>query len=98
MPPVADSFHLNPTLRAYIQVISDNVCPWCYVGKRNLESAMKQFATSQPTEKEQEPPVFDVRWKPFFLNVKSPETSEEPIQVRRGVYRGVVAENLWQFH
>lgn len=63
-----------------VKVISDNVCPWCYVGKRNLESAMKQFATSQPTEKDSQPPVFDVRWKPFFLNVKSPETSEEPIK------------------
>ena len=45
---------------------------------------MKQFAT-RPTEEDSQPPTFDVRWKPFFLNVKSPETSEEPIQVRRGV-------------
>lgn len=63
-----------------VQVISDNVCPWCFVGKRNLENAMKQFAASRPNDSQ--PPAFDVRWKPFFLNVKSPETSEEPIQVR----------------
>jgi predicted DsbA family dithiol-disulfide isomerase len=27
-----------------VKVVSDNVCPWCFVGKRNLESAMAQFA------------------------------------------------------
>ena len=69
-----------------LQVISDNVCPWCYVGKRNLESAMKQFTSNLPTEDDSQAPVFDVRWKPFFLNVKSPETSEEPIKVRPGLY------------
>lgn len=58
------------------QIFSDNVCPWCFVGKRNLESAMKQYTTIEPKGAE-----FDVRWKPFFLNVESPETSEEPIKV-----------------
>ncbi|CAN0403456.1 unnamed protein product [Pylaiella littoralis] len=60
-----------------IKIFSDNVCPWCFVGKRHLESAMKQFAVkhSSPTSA----PVFDVRWKPFFLNVESPETSEVAI-------------------
>lgn len=58
------------------------MCPWCYVGKRNLESAIKQFAAIQPKDTASPPPVFDVRWKPFFLNVKAPETSEEPIKVR----------------
>ena len=26
-----------------IRVVSDNVCPWCFVGKRNMEKAIKQF-------------------------------------------------------
>lgn len=65
------------------QIFSDNVCPWCFVGKRNLESAMKQFsaAPSSGDAPTSSPVEFDVRWKPFFLNVESPETSEEPIKV-----------------
>ncbi|CAM9495134.1 unnamed protein product [Sphacelaria rigidula] len=59
-----------------VKVISDNVCPWCFVGKRNLESAMQKYSATQPTGAA---PSFEVSWKPFFLNVASPETSEEPI-------------------
>ncbi len=66
--------------RPCLQIFSDNVCPWCFVGKRHLESAMKQFAAEGSSA--QSPPEFDVRWKPFFLNIKSPETSEVPIVVR----------------
>lgn len=57
------------------QIFSDNVCPWCFVGKRNLESAIKQFTAKEASSS------FDVRWKPFFLNVESPETSEVAIVV-----------------
>ncbi|CAN0426557.1 unnamed protein product [Ectocarpus sp. 12 AP-2014] len=60
-----------------IKIFSDNVCPWCFVGKRNLETAMKQFAAREPSTRS--PSVFDVRWKPFFLNIEAPETSELPI-------------------
>lgn len=57
------------------QIFSDNVCPWCFVGKRHLESAIKQFTSKETSSS------FDVRWKPFFLNVESPETSEVAIVV-----------------
>lgn len=44
-----------------IDVVSDVVCPWCYIGKRHLESALALL------EREGEPlPV--VRWHPFELN------------------------------
>ena len=45
-----------------IDVISDTVCPWCYIGKRRLERAMRlrpQIA-------------FDVRWRPFQLDPATP--------------------------
>ena len=41
-----------------VDVVSDVVCPWCFIGKRRLEKAIKL----QP-----DIPV-DVRWRPFFLN------------------------------
>jgi len=45
-----------------IEVISDPVCPWCYIGKRRLESAIAQR------------PDFDfaLRWQPFQLNPDMP--------------------------
>ncbi len=33
-----------------VEVWSDVVCPWCYVGKRNLESALAQFAHADEVE------------------------------------------------
>jgi predicted DsbA family dithiol-disulfide isomerase len=50
-----------------IDVISDVVCPWCYIGKRNLESALAAWRRDHPGE---EQPV--VRWHPFQLNPHLP--------------------------
>ncbi len=47
----------------HIDVVSDVVCPWCYVGKRRLEDALTQWSRAHP---EQAVPV--VRWHPFQLN------------------------------
>lgn len=45
-----------------IDVISDPVCPWCYVGKRRLESAIAQRPDID----------FTLRWQPFQLNPDMP--------------------------
>jgi predicted DsbA family dithiol-disulfide isomerase len=46
----------------HIEVYSDVVCPWCYVGKRRLERALTEFGG-------------DVRatWRPFQLNPTMPK-------------------------
>ena len=49
-----------------IDVISDVVCPWCFIGKRNLEQALK---TWRAKHRDQEPMV---RWHPFQLNPQLP--------------------------
>ena len=41
-----------------IDVVSDVVCPWCFIGKRRLEKAL-QLAADVPVE---------VHWHPYFLN------------------------------
>lgn len=46
-----------------IDVISDVVCPWCYIGKRHLEAALNQLPVD-------ERPL--VRWHPFQLNPDLP--------------------------
>lgn len=50
-----------------IDVISDVVCPWCYIGKRHLESALALWRKDHAGE---EQPV--VRWHPFQLNPQLP--------------------------
>jgi predicted DsbA family dithiol-disulfide isomerase len=41
-----------------LDIVSDVVCPWCYIGKHRIESALA-LVTDVPVE---------VRWRPFFLN------------------------------
>ncbi len=41
-----------------LDIVSDVVCPWCYIGKRRVENALA-LVTDVPV---------DVRWRPFFLN------------------------------
>jgi predicted DsbA family dithiol-disulfide isomerase len=41
-----------------VDVVSDVVCPWCYIGKRRLELAMDLTPDLE----------VDVNWRPYFLN------------------------------
>lgn len=50
------------TKRVVIDVVSDVVCPWCYLGKRRLEAAVRL----RPDIK------IEVRWRPYFLNPQVP--------------------------
>jgi predicted DsbA family dithiol-disulfide isomerase len=52
-----------PDATPTIDVVSDVVCPWCYVGKRRLEAALAARPALAP-------PV--VRWHPFQLNPDIP--------------------------
>lgn len=49
-----------------IDVVSDVVCPWCFVGKRQLEQALERWQRDHPDR-----PV-EVRWHPFQLNPDLP--------------------------
>lgn len=53
-----------------IDLVSDIVCPWCFIGKRRLEAAI--------TLLRQEIPEFccETRWRPFFLNPDTPPEGE----------------------
>ena len=31
-----------------IDMVSDVVCPWCFIGKRNLDAALEAWRTEQP--------------------------------------------------
>jgi predicted DsbA family dithiol-disulfide isomerase len=47
-----------------IEIYSDVVCPWCYIGKRRLERAVSQ---SKDAERPQ------IIWRPFQLNPTMPK-------------------------
>jgi len=50
------------TTGLFVDVISDVICPWCYIAKRRLEQAVAAFGG----------PV-RVRWLPFQLNPAMPK-------------------------
>lgn len=50
-----------------IDVISDVVCPWCFVGKRRLEAALKLYEQKYPGR-----PAPVVHWHPYQLNPDLP--------------------------
>jgi predicted DsbA family dithiol-disulfide isomerase len=50
------------TLPARIDIFSDTVCPWCYLGKRRFEAALAARPQYEPR----------VVWRPFELNPDLP--------------------------
>lgn len=45
-----------------LDIISDPICPWCYIGKANLDKALEQFPDHP----------FVIEWHPFQLNPDMP--------------------------
>lgn len=52
----------------HIDVVSDFVCPWCFIGQRRLEAALAK-ARAQGV-------VPRVSWHPYFLNPDTPPAGE----------------------
>lgn len=50
-----------------IDVVSDVVCPWCYIGKRQLDAALARRRAAHPDRREPR-----VRWRPYQLNPDMP--------------------------
>jgi predicted DsbA family dithiol-disulfide isomerase len=57
-PTLDDALH---TVGTTVDVVSDVVCPWCYIGKRHLEAALATLVDDGK-------PAPVVRWHPFELN------------------------------
>ena len=53
-----------------IDIVSDVVCPWCFIGKRRLEAALRELKNERPDVAPR------IRWLPFFLNPDTPEAGE----------------------
>ena len=66
-----------------VEIWSDVVCPWCYIGKRNFEAALAGFAHRDEVE---------VTWRAFELDPKAPTEREGPYSARLARKYGVSEE------
>lgn len=66
------------TRRIAIQIVSDVVCPWCYVGKRRLERALAQRPEL----------AVEITWFPFQLSPDMPREGKD----RREHYAAIFGE------
>ena len=63
-----DNLLMATALKMKVEVWSDIMCPFCYIGKRNYETALKQFADSNHVE---------IEWHSFQLDPTIPPSREE---------------------
>jgi predicted DsbA family dithiol-disulfide isomerase len=71
-----------------VEIWSDVVCPWCYIGKRRFEQALEQFPGRDDV---------DVVWRSFELD---PEGPSEPIPLNERLAKryGIQAEEAAARH
>ena len=60
-----------------IEIASDVVCPWCYIGKRRLEKALAQLGGEVETR---------IEWLPFQLNPAMPDGGMARADYRRAKF------------
>ena len=46
-----------------IDIVSDSVCPWCYIGKKRLDKALEDYKDQK----------FNINWHAFQLNPSMPK-------------------------
>jgi len=67
-----------------IDIISDVVCPWCIIGYKRLEQAMKELGVEEK---------FEIVWHPFELNPSMPAEGEDFVEHIQRKY-GMSAEQV----
>ncbi len=55
-----------------IEIWSDIICPWCYIGKRRFETALADFAHKDSV---------NVIWRSFELDPKSPQQYPDTLEI-----------------
>ncbi len=66
-----------------LEVWSDVVCPWCYIGKRRLESALARFSRQD---------AVTVKWRSYQLNPGAAKTTDETTRTMLARKYGVSLE------
>jgi predicted DsbA family dithiol-disulfide isomerase len=55
------------TRKVVVSIVSDTICPWCFVAKRNLDAVAKKLSDKVKVEQ---------RWLPYLLY---PDRSTTPV-------------------
>jgi predicted DsbA family dithiol-disulfide isomerase len=63
-----------------IEVASDVICPWCYIGKRRLEKALALVGGEVKPE---------IRWLPFQLNPEMPKDGIPRAEYRKAKFGSI---------
>jgi predicted DsbA family dithiol-disulfide isomerase len=68
-----------------VEIFSDVVCPWCYIGKRRFERALERFDGAADVE---------VEWRSFQLNPEQPKGVREPLEASLAAKMGATVAQV----
>ncbi len=74
-----------------VEIWSDIMCPFCYIGKRNFEFALKEFANKEEIE---------IEWKSFQLDPTIPKSFENTTSIYEylAAKKGMTVEQSKDLH
>ena len=72
-----------------MEIWSDVVCPWCYIGKRRFEAALESFEHADEVT---------VMWRSFELDQEAPKESEGTAAERLAAKYGMSVERAETLH
>ncbi|MFY1697945.1 MULTISPECIES: DsbA family oxidoreductase [unclassified Solwaraspora] len=76
---------LDSSVRVRVDVWSDVICPWCYLGKRRLEAALRDLPYAD---------VVDVHWHSFLLDPTHPRGVRQPVPQMLAAKFGAAPEQV----
>ena len=71
---------MKPAIPLVIEIASDVICPWCYIGKRRLEKALALLGGQVQPE---------IRWLPFQLNPEMPKQGISRADYRKAKFGSI---------
>lgn len=71
-----------------IEIWSDIMCPFCYIGKRQLETALKQFPENE----------FEIEWKSFQLDPSITPQPGKDVYTYLAERKGMTVEQSKEMH
>lgn len=87
---VAENKIIEENKMIEIEIWSDIICPFCYIGKVNFEKALSQFEAKDQVK---------VSYKSFLLNPDMPtEFNEESVYAYLAKVKGISVEQSKQMH
>ena len=77
----------SSTTKMQVEIWSDVMCPFCYIGKRKFEAALSQFPDNEQIE---------IIWKSFQLDPNQETISDKPIQQYLAERKGMSIQQAQQ--